>query len=180
MIAIIKLQMVSKITQNSKGLGAPPNKRQSIINARDKLGICVTVLTAVSPWRCMRRYANLMLSFFTRIRQFGYFLLAASAQLISLVRHFPNLHCWRRSMSVCEFMLVPDVVHLKLWSWVSLSFSTILPRLLIVHCGWMFNWAMQAHGICLILLRGRGREYPCLTSLDTNFRSSFGWDVAPL
>ncbi len=75
---------------------------------------------------------------------------------------------------MCKFMLVPDFVHLKFWSWVSLSFSTNLSRLLIVHCGWMFNGAMQTHGICLILLRGRGREYPCLTPPDTNFRSSFG------
>jgi hypothetical protein len=180
MIAIIKLQMVSKITQNSKGPGAPPNERRRIINARDKLGICVTVLMAVSPWRCMRLYTNLMSSFSARIRRFGYFLLTATAQLISLVRHFPNLHCWRRSVSVREFTLVPDFVHLKLWLWVSLSFSTILLHSLIVHCGWMFNRAMQMHGIGLILLRGRGREYLCLTYPDTNFRSSFGWDVAPL
>ncbi len=180
MIALIKLQIVSKTTQNSKGLGAPPNKRRSIINTRDKLGTCVTVLMAVSPWRRMQRYANLMSSFFARICWLGYFLLAVTVQLINLRRHFPNLHCWRRSVSVREFTLVPDSVHLKLWSWVSLTFSTILLYLLIVHCGWMFNGAMHTHRIHLILLRGRGRAYPCLMSADINFRRSSGWVMAPL
>ena len=40
-----------------------------------------------------RRYADLKSSFFAMIRRLGYFLRAATAQLISLNRHLPNLHC---------------------------------------------------------------------------------------
>jgi hypothetical protein len=38
--------------------------------------------------------------FFVWILQLGYFLLAATVQLINLVRHLPNLHCWRSKVCV--------------------------------------------------------------------------------
>ncbi len=145
---------------NLKGPGAPPKDKRSITKARSSCVIWVTVLMALSQLRYMRRYANLISTFFAGILQLGYFLLAATVQSINLVRHLPNLHCWRRSVLVRKLTLVPDLVHLKLWSWVSLSFGTILPRSLIIHCGWMFNGAMQMPGSLVILLRRRGRAYP--------------------
>ncbi len=94
--------------------------------------------------------------FFARFLQFGYFLLAATVQFINLTRHFPNLHCWRRFVSIRKLTLIPNLVHLKLWLCVILSFGTISPQALIVHCGWTFNGAMHMPGRHVILPRGRG------------------------
>ena len=159
---------------------APPKDRRSIISARSTLGIWVTVWMAISQLRCPA-VGQFYVVFFAMILQFGYLRLAATVQFINLVRHFPNLHCWSRSVSVREFTLVPDVVHLKpLWSCVSLSFSTISPRSLIVYWAWMFRGAMQTPGMHVILLSERGRAYPWMRSLVTSSFNSSGCDDAPL
>jgi hypothetical protein len=106
-----------------------------------------------------------MSSFFVRILQLGYFLLAAMVQ-------FSKFALLEEVGVSTQVDTHPRLIHLKLWSWVSLSFGTISPRLLIFHCGWMFNGAMLMLGSHVILLRGRGRVYPWMTLPVTNFKKA--------
>jgi len=114
LIAVKRLQIISDITLHLYGPGAPPKVSRRLIIANSSSGNCVAALNVVSLWRWRRRYADLKSSFFAMIRLLGYFLQAATAQLISLDRHFPNLHCWSWEVSVWEFMLEPDFSHSKL------------------------------------------------------------------
>ena len=180
LIAVVRLQTVSDITLHSYGPGAPQKVSQRLINANSSSGNCVVALNAVLLWRWRHRYSDLKSSFFAMIRRLGYFLRAETAQLISLNRHLPNLHCWSWEVSVLKFTLDSDFSHSKLWSWVSLSFLMISPCSFIVHCGWMFRGASQMPGILLIFQSGRERADPNLTSPDTNFRSNSDWFEAPL
>ncbi len=50
-----KSQIVSEITPHSKGQGAPPKVKRSVISAATSSGSCVAVVNAVAKWRMPRR-----------------------------------------------------------------------------------------------------------------------------
>jgi hypothetical protein len=95
----------------------------------------------------------------------GYFLLAATVQLMSLLRQVPYTHGMSNSLMVLLLTNVPDPLHLKLWSWVSLSFVDCFPSLVNGVLVLDIHWGKEQIWDELGFPQGEGDAVPVLDIL---------------
>jgi hypothetical protein len=160
---MVKSQSLSEATLNSKGPGAPPKDKQSIIKARSSCGIWVTVLMAVSQLRCMRQYANSMSSFFCQDPTIGIYSPCYDSPVDQSCEAFAKFALLEEVSVGTQVATCPQLGPFEALAmgepvcWH--SFATFVDHPLSLDV----NSAMHMPSSCVILLRGRGRAYPWMT-----------------
>jgi hypothetical protein len=156
-IAVARLQIDSNIVPHSDGQSFPLKLKPSIMRRRPILTSCMQVWTVVAEWRCNCWKADLKSNFEARILKLGNLHQTVTTQLTIHMMQAPNM---QGRSSLARVRLLTDVPddHLKLWSWVKWSFSTIRPCSSIVFCFWMFIGASRIPGMFFAFPNGRRRQ----------------------
>ncbi len=157
MTAFVRSQTGSAIFPHSLGQGEPPKGKRKDIKAKSSSGICVHVCKAVEALRWARLKADLKSVFEAAIGRSGCLRLAIAAQLTSRWRQWPCCELSSWSSSTRLLTEVPDP-KAKLRSWVSLSFSTMLPNSSMAFCFWIFIGAIKTFGMRFVFPRGKGNK----------------------
>ena len=111
-MAVARSQMGSEKTPHSFGQGHPPKVSLRYRRMRSSAGSWVQHCIAVAADRLHRQKADLKLILLAMIRRLGYFLLAATVQLISLRRHDPYMQGIKVSLATLLLTDVPEPCHL--------------------------------------------------------------------
>jgi hypothetical protein len=111
-MAVARLQMGSEKTPHSFGQGHPPKVKRRYRRMSPLVGSWVQHLIAVAAERLQRWKADLKSILLAMIQFPGYFLLVATVQLISLLRHVPYMQGINSSLTIMLFTDVLDPLHL--------------------------------------------------------------------
>ncbi len=111
-MVVARSQMGSENTPYLFGQGDPPNVRRRYRRIRLSAGSWVQHWIAVAAERLHHQKADLKSILLAMICLLRYFLLAATVQLMSLLRQVPYTHSMSNSLMVLLLTNVPDPLHL--------------------------------------------------------------------